>query len=131
MASFNEWILSLIVFGLYGIQAQPVEVNLTWRALGKIDAYYSEYVKLLDSTGRVLAGWDGQPQDGAAPTLLWVPGERIEDRVILTVPADTPAGDYTVEAGLYRAEDLTRCLTFDAQGQLVDRWVLGTVRIEP
>ncbi len=108
-----------------------VEVGLTWQALGKIDAYYSEYVKLLDGAGRVLAGWDGQPQDGNAPTLLWVPGETIEDRVTITLPADIPPGDYAVEVGVYRAEDLTRCLTFDGQGQLVDRWRLGTVRLEP
>ena len=47
-----------------------------WRALGKIDAYYSVYVKLLDAGGNAVAGWDGQPHDGQAPTLLWVPGEQ-------------------------------------------------------
>ena len=109
----------------------PLEVGLKWRTLGKIDAYYSEYVKVLDGAGRALASWDGQPQDGAAPTLLWVPGDTIEDRVRLTIPADIPAGEYLVEVGMYRAEDLTRCLMFDAQGQPVDRWRLGTVRIEP
>jgi hypothetical protein len=110
---------------------QPLQIGLVWRALGKIDAYYSIYVKLLDADGNEVAGWDGQPREGEAPTLLWLPGETIDDTVALAVPAGAPAGDYTVEAGMYRAVDLATCLTFDRDGALVDRLVLGTVRIEP
>jgi hypothetical protein len=110
---------------------EALPVALTWRALGKIDAYYSVYVKLLDAGGNAIAGWDGQPQDGAAPTLLWVPGEVVEDTVILAIPANTPPGDYTVEVGMYRAEDLARCLTLDREGVPLDRVVLGTVHIGP
>jgi hypothetical protein len=110
---------------------QLLPVNLTWRALGKIDAYYSTYVKLLDAEGNAIAGWDGQPRDGEAPTFLWVPGETIEDTVTLLVPAGTPPGNYTVDVGMYRAEDLARCLTLDDDGVPVERVVLGTVRIEP
>jgi hypothetical protein len=110
---------------------QPLEVDLTWRALGKIDAYYSLYVKVLDGQGQAIAGWDGQPQNGGAPTLLWVPGERIEDRISLTLPADAPGGDYRVEVGLYRAQDLARCLFFDPGYGLVDRITLGTIHLAP
>ncbi|MFC2036701.1 hypothetical protein ACFLYD_01855 [Chloroflexota bacterium] len=110
---------------------QPLEVGLTWRALGKIDAYYSTYVKLMDAEGTAIAGWDGQPRDGEAPTLLWVPGETVEDTVTLMVPSDTPPGDYAVEVGMYRAEDLARCLTLNQEGMPLDRVVLGNVRIGP
>jgi hypothetical protein len=114
--------------------AQPghtLSVSLAWRALGKIDAYYSVYVKLLDAENQAIAGWDGQPRNGGAPTLFWVPGETIEDVVDLMVPEDAPPGDYTLEVGMYRAEDLARCLTLDAQGTPRDRVVLGQVRIQP
>lgn len=110
---------------------QPLDVNLTWHALGKIDAYYSIYVKLLHPDGHQVAGWDGQPRSGEAPTLEWLPGEMIEDVVSLTVPADLGAGDYVVEAGMYRADDLALALTLSVDGALVDRLVLGTVRVEP
>jgi hypothetical protein len=110
---------------------EPVAVELTWRALGKIDAYYSVYVKLLDNQGNAIASWDGQPQDGDAPTLLWAPGATIEDRVSLLVPAGTPAGEYTVEAGMYRADDLARVLTLDVDGIPLERVVLGALQIEP
>ena len=110
---------------------QPLSVDLTWLALGKIDAYYSLYVKLLDAEGNAIAGWDGQPGDGQAPTLLWTPGETINDTVTVMVPASTSPGDYTLEVGMYRAEDLARVLTLNGNGVPVDRIVLGTVRIEP
>jgi len=107
-----------------------LSVNLTWQALGKIDAYYSVYVKLLDVQGNVAAGWDGQPQNGQAPTLTWTPGEMVTDTIGLPIPARTPPGEYTVEVGMYRAEDLARCLLLGADGELLDRVVLQ-VRIEP
>ena len=107
----------------------PLAVHLTWRALGKIDAYYSVYVKLLDGEGRAVAGWDGQPQAGDAPTLLWVPGETVEDQITLAVPADAPPGAYTLEVGMYRASDLARCLTLDADGAPLERVTLGAVRL--
>jgi hypothetical protein len=109
----------------------PLPVRLTWRALGKIDAYYSIYVKFLDGKGNTIAGWDGQPRDGEAPTLLWVPGETIDDVVTLEVPAETPAGEYVVEVGMYRAEDLARCLTLTPEGAPVERVTLGKVRVGP
>ena len=106
-------------------------VGLTWRALGKIDAYYSIYIKLLDGEGNAVTGWDGQPRNGEVPTLVWVPGETIEDLVTLAMPGDTPAGDYAVEVGMYRASDLARCLTLNQDGVPVRHLMLGTVRVEP
>jgi hypothetical protein len=109
----------------------PLPVSLTWRALGKIDAYYSVYVKLLDDGGDAITGWDGQPGNGQLPTLLWVPGEAVDDLVTLVVPGEAVPGAYTVEAGMYRAQDLARCLTLDREGLPVERIVLGTVQVEP
>jgi hypothetical protein len=125
-ARLEDWDLPPVVH-----PGDPLPVSLTWRALGKIDAYYSIYVKLIDAEGNAVTGWDGQPRNGEAPTLLWVPGESIEDVVTLTVPGSAPPGEYTVEAGMYRAGDLARCLTLDQDGAPVDRAVLGVVRVEP
>jgi hypothetical protein len=114
-----------------GDPGAPLRVDLVWRALGKIDAYYSVYVKLLDAEGHALDSWDGQPRDGQAPTLLWVPGETVDDVVTLAVPGGLASGDYAVVAGMYRAEDLARCLTLDAGGRPTAEVLLGTVRIGP
>ena len=78
----------------------PLPVALRWRALGKIDAYYSIYVKLLDAGGNAVAGWDAQPGNGQLPTLLWVPGEAVDDLVTLAVPAEVAPGTYVVEVGM-------------------------------
>jgi hypothetical protein len=110
---------------------EPLLVALSWLALGKIDAYYSTYVKLLDDQGQAVVGWDGQPRDGQAPTLLWRPGETVEDTVPLDVPADVPPGNYRLVAGMYRAADLARCLTLDDEGQPVAEVTLSMVRIGP
>jgi hypothetical protein len=107
-----------------------LDVRLTWRALGKLDAYYSVFVKLLDSEGNAVASWDGQPGNGGSPTLLWVPGESIDDAIALAVPADIPVGEYAVEVGMYRAEDLARCLLLDSEGFPVTSVVLGSVRVK-
>lgn len=114
--------------------AQPggsLKVHLTWSALGKIDAYYSVYVKLLDEGGQAVVSWDGQPRDGEAPTLLWVPGETVDDVVTLSVPLGLKPGLYTVEAGMYRAQDLARCLTLSVEGELRDQLTLGVLQIGP
>jgi hypothetical protein len=110
---------------------QPLEVSLTWHALGEIDDYYSTYVKLIDADWNQIAGWDGPPRDGEAPTGEWLAGDVIEDVVTLMVPADAAPGDYTVEVGMYRSQDLARALTLDGEDLLVDRVVLGTVRVVP
>ncbi|MBN1659254.1 MAG: hypothetical protein JXA93_12675 [Anaerolineae bacterium] len=110
---------------------EDLEVDLTWQALGKINAYYSIYVKLFDAAGNAVVGWDGEPGNGAQPTLLWVPGEMVEDHVTLQVPAGLEAGEYRVEVGMYRAADLARCLTLDRDGRLIHSITLGTVRVAP
>jgi hypothetical protein len=113
-----------------GHPGEALPVGLTWRALGKIDAYYSVYVKMLDGEGEAVSGWDGQPRNGEAPTLLWVPGETVDDLISLSIPEETSPGEYAVEVGMYRAQDLARCLTLNEEGIPVDRVVLGTVRVE-
>jgi hypothetical protein len=108
---------------------RSLDVKLVWRALGKIDAYYSIYVKLLDEEGEAIAAWDGQPGNGQAPTLQGVPGDTIEDSVALAIPAGAFPGDYVVEVGMYRAADMARCMPLDEDGTPVDRIVLGIVRV--
>jgi hypothetical protein len=110
---------------------ETVHVSLRWRALGKIDAYYSLFVRLVDSAGQAVAQQDGQPQGGQAPTLLWVPGEEIDDAWALPLPATTPLGRYTLEVGFYNASDLAPRPTLDATGQPMWPLALGTIEVTP
>ncbi|MBM3135062.1 MAG: hypothetical protein FJZ89_07245 [Chloroflexi bacterium] len=110
---------------------ETVQVSLRWRALGKIDAYYSLFVRLVDSAGQAVVQRDGQPQGGQAPTLLWVPGQEIDDTWALPLPATTPPGRYTLEVGFYNASDLAPRPTLDATGQPVWPLTLGTIEVTP
>lgn len=50
-----------------------------------------------------VAGKDGLPGGGSLHTTRWQPGWRILDEYQIALPADLPAGDYTLATGLYTA----------------------------
>ena len=71
-----------------------------------------------------VAGRDSPPGAGSLPTTRWQAGWRILDEYQIAVPADLPAGVYTLAAGLSRPEDGRR-LPPDGIGI-----ILGEVRID-
>ncbi len=83
-------------------------VTLVWQALGPADRSYTGFVQLLDGANRVIAQEDHIPLRGEAPTTSWLPGEIIADRYDLTLPAELPAGPYTLIAGWYDATTMRR-----------------------
>jgi hypothetical protein len=108
---------------------QTVSLDLRWRALGKIDAYYSAFAALVDKDGHPVSRVDGEPQQGRRPTLLWAPDEEIPDHYSLALPASAMPGRYTVEVGLYRAADLAPAMLLDAQGSPVSKVVVGSIKV--
>lgn len=79
---------------------QPLSIDLFWQAPVPIPANYTVFVHLLDEQGRLAAGADAPPDGGRFPTSAWKPGEIVEDRHSLAVPA-TARGAYRLEVGLY------------------------------
>jgi len=51
--------------------------------------------------GALVAQSDGIPAGWTRPTTGWLPGEYVTDVHVLTIPPETPAGDYALYAGLY------------------------------
>jgi hypothetical protein len=103
---------------LEGVATLPVThpgevlpVALTWETKQRVPADYHVFVHLLDARGNRVAQSDGQPALWTRPTTSWAPGEHIEDRHALSLPADLPPGDYTLVAGLYLPESGERLLT--------------------
>ncbi len=113
-----------------------IRVNLTWTVLDHPDENWKVFVHLIDGGNQVIAQQDAPPLGGSFPTFLWfpkwVPGQTVFDPYRLTVPADTPPGDYQIEVGMYGFTTFQRAHFYDPAGNLSgDRFILGTVRVEP
>ena len=122
---------------LLGYALEPAEVEpggvvyltLRWQTLAPLAADYTVFTHLLSPAGELIAQSDSQPVGGTRPTTTWAVGEEIVDRYALLVPAGTPAGDYTVQVGLYDWRTGAR-LPLDAPGA-PEHLILGTIRIVP
>jgi hypothetical protein len=80
-------------------------VELKWQALKQPSADNTVFIHVLNAAGQLVAQNDLQPQSGFAPTSHWQPGSEITDRHGVILPADLPAGDYTIQLGLYRSDN--------------------------
>jgi hypothetical protein len=87
-------------------QAAPgstINVQHAWRvdALPSepfTDWYYAPFIKLIAPDGRTIVGIDGAV---ALPGWQWRAGEVQLSEVQLTLPADLPPGDYTLQSSLF------------------------------
>ena len=108
-------------------------VTLYWQALRPMAIGYHVFTHLAAPSGEVVAQQDGVPRQGAYPTDLWQTGEAVVDTYQMTVdPAATP-GEYELEVGMYRLENLKRLPVTDAAGQPLSggRVLLSKVTILP
>ena len=72
--------------------------SLYWQANGPVGKDYKVFVHLLDSNYAMFGGNDSEPKP---QTLGWKPGATVEDTRSFDLPAETPAGSYQIEVGLY------------------------------
>jgi len=101
--------IDLVGVGMSGSPVQSaygvVTITLRWASERPPDDEVRIAIRLADSEDRTWAVRDAQPLNGLRPFSAFVPGETVEDREGLLVPAGTPPGRYTVELGLYREKD--------------------------
>jgi 4-amino-4-deoxy-L-arabinose transferase-like glycosyltransferase len=83
-------------------------VTIFWQPRSEFKTNYTVFLQLLDPTGQVVAQIDAQPQNGAAATVTWLPGEVITDPYSLPLPSDLPPGEYQLITGLYNPLTGTR-----------------------
>jgi len=77
------------------------ELVLQWGVSKPVSADYQTFVHLRDEAGDNAAQADGPPLAGWYPTSWWRTGEIITDERRVVLPADLPAGRYTLVVGLY------------------------------
>ena len=114
--------IELVGYDLPMRAAQPgqaITLTLYWRGTGPIATNYSVFAHVRGLGESLWAGQDGWPQHGAAPTSAWRAGEVIKDPYTLMLKPDTPAGQYTIEVGLYDAGG-ARLGVYDGDGLPTD-----------
>jgi len=109
--------------------AASLTVNLIWRATATPAAGYSVFVHLQGADGRVWAQSDAAPANWTRPTTGWLPGEYIVDAHTLNLPADLPAGAYTLWTGLYDPADGSRVPASGPGAAADQRVALGQVSV--
>jgi hypothetical protein len=91
---------------------------------------YTVFVHLVDSAGKTVAQHDGQPSwEVPLPTSTWQPGEMLQDRHLLTLPADLPPGEYQLRAGVYYWQTLERLPVVEDGVVVRDLVELGSIDI--
>lgn len=103
-----------------------ITLRLVWRAETMPAERLKVFVHLVDAADVRWAQNDAEPLAGHFPTTLWKPGQNVEDRYGIGIPAGTPPGIYTLNVGLYRPGDGQRLVLSDGTNFLT----LGPIIIE-
>ena len=100
-----------------------------WRALGEMPPdRYVGFLHLIDpATSRPAAQDDHALGRESYPLNAWQTGEVIHERFTLSIPPGLPAGDYSLQLGVYTWPSLTRLTVPDSADNVV---VLPPVRID-
>ena len=72
---------------------QNVEIILLWQAMRAPQTDYIVFVQVRNAQGAVLAHEQREPQEGAYPTSVWSPQERVPDTYLME-GLNLPPGDY-------------------------------------
>jgi hypothetical protein len=80
---------------------KSVEVTFYWRALHRLNAQYTVFIHVDDTSGTTIGQADSWPIDKIYPTDLWQPGRVVPDTHAVPLSRSVPAANLRVEAGLY------------------------------
>ncbi|EFO79759.1 membrane protein-like protein [Oscillochloris trichoides DG-6] len=106
-------------------------ISLFWDVTSQPSEDFSFFLHLCqDCSAPPVAGDDGQPLAGYLPTSTWLPGKPARDDRTIALPADLPAGRYTLLLGIYRPSNPAPNARLQVEGGMEDgRFVLGSIEI--
>ncbi len=112
---------------------ESAELTIYWQATERPTRIYAAFNHLRTADNQVLWGQDSWPQGGLYTTNHWLKGEVVAESYTLTVPADTPPGEYPLYVGLYTPDDGLRLPAAHPNGEryLNDEVILQTVTVTP
>jgi hypothetical protein len=94
-----------------------------------MDVSYTVFTHLLDGNNAIWGQHDSVPGGGNLPTTGWVVDQVIEDKYLLTVKPDAPAGGYAIEVGMYDAATGRRLEVLSAEGESMGDRILLPVQV--
>ena len=87
---------------------QPIDIDVKWRATGRVPRDYKVFVHLLEGDRYALVAQDGdrEPRNfgSASRTSSWNAGTVVADNYTLVVPNNTKPGRYRIAIGLYQEQ---------------------------
>jgi hypothetical protein len=106
-------------------------LTLHWQADRNLIFSYKVFTHVA-SDDRTLAQADGEPGCGELPTNRWVAGDQVIDRHAIFLPADMPAGDYSLQVGMYEPRTELRMDVLDSAGNPAGNGLLlNSVTVRP
>jgi hypothetical protein len=101
VADFADQI-RLLGYDLDPITTGTMRLTLYWQARSRPAANYTVFAQLLGPAGNIRAQVDAVPRGGGYPTTWWLPGEVVDDHLVLALPAEAPRdATYRLIVGLY------------------------------
>ncbi len=120
-------------YGMTAVRLGPGDVLglvVRWRVLAPIPMSYKVFVHVQGPDGRPIAQTDREPVGWRRPTTTWRPGEVLEDRYGVWLPATLTPGRYPVVIGFYGPDG--RRLPVFRNGQPVgEAWEVGVIESGP
>ena len=117
-------LMTIVALALPIYAAEPIAAGATNIAAaengGHIVAFSSQ---ALDENGTLVAGWDGVPGGGFAPSMDWEVGGSAIDRVALQLPDNWQSGPLHLVAGMYNTATGERLWSSDGE----DAVFIGTL----
>ena len=126
---FGEGI-TLNGYDLDSRQAIPggrLDLTLIWKARSPSTRPYTVFAHLVNEEGQLVAQEDNWPVNGLWPPTCWRREEVVTDPRRIALPAELPAGRYSLWVGLYDATDGSRLHTIDGR----DAVRLAEIEISP
>jgi hypothetical protein len=109
---------------------QTLALDITWDTLSRPPLDYSIFLHLSAASEAPPIAQADRVMGGTYPTGAWRTGDHLVDDVVLPLPADLPAGTYSVWMGIYYWQSGERLAAlWDGAAQPENRVRLGTVLI--
>jgi hypothetical protein len=113
---------------------EELALTMYWRGLKRMDYNYAISAQIVDDQETKIAEDSNWPLEGDAPTMLWEPGNLLEDLKTLAVSADAPPGIYTLRITVFKQQDgeFTHLPIISDRGEMLSNHItLTRVRVGP